>query len=231
MTRFSSRLALLLTLLCGGTPVAVAVDTYLAPQLDYYYTHNKVLRSHGVLSVNYLANESEVTTGWFQYDMDFGLVSFFRRYLFKDPNAEKSKRVTFRVGYLQVTDFKTDPAGYDEKRVLAEIVLRQPIGRAWLLEDRNRKEFRRVNGAYSERWRFRIRLERNTRLSRFRFTPYTTGEFFYSEAEDRWNESQYAFGTDFPMKKQMIFNVEGMGQFVDGDYSTFSIGIGLQKYM
>ena len=57
-----------------------------------------------------------------------------------------------------------------------------------------------------------MRLDRNTVISGFKLTPYTSGEFFYSEVEKEWNEQQYAFGVDFPMRKQMIFNLEAMGQ-------------------
>ncbi len=92
-----------------GSRWVMAADTYLAPQFDLYLTHNKMFRSHFVMSGNWLTDNSQFSSAWAQYDIDFGFGTFFRRYLFKDPNAEKSKRVSIRLGYLQVSDLKSDP--------------------------------------------------------------------------------------------------------------------------
>ncbi len=211
--------------------MVLATDKYIAPQFDLYVTHNKFFRSHFVASGNWLTSKGAFASAWGEYDLDIGLVSFFRRYVFKDPDAEKSKRVTFRLGYLQVSDLKDDPNGFDEHRPLAEITVRQPLGRAWLVDDRNRIECRYFHNDESKRYRNRLRIERATTIRKFRMIPYSTGEFFYDGAVNRWNEFQGALGVEFPSPKGTVLQFETMAQIVDGDYSSLSFGFTFQKHI
>jgi hypothetical protein len=208
-----------------------AADTYIAPEFDLYVTHSDMFRSHFILSGNWLTNESRMSSAWYQYDLDIGLVHYFRRYLFKDPNTEKGKRLTMRVGYLQVSDLNNDPNGFDEKRPFGEFVYRLPIGRAWLMEDRNRGEYRLFN-ASNDYWRYRnrFRVERNVLANGLRLTPYASGEIFYT-GHDAWNEYQTALGLDVPWKYQTVWELECMTQFVDNNFKTLSFGIMLQKFI
>jgi hypothetical protein len=208
-----------------------ATDTYLAPQAELFITHNSMFRSHFIASGNYLTREGAFSSAWVQYDIDIGLVSFFRRYLFKDPNTEKSKRFSFRLGYLQVSDLKDDPNGFDEKRPFAEILFRVPAGRAWLFEDRNRGEYRIFHNEDVTRYRNRLRIERAVAFKSVKATPYATGEIFYDGKTDRWNEFQTAIGIDFPMRYRTVLELETLLQVVDGELNSVSYSVVFQKHM
>jgi hypothetical protein len=208
---------------------ASAEETYIAPQAELFWTHDNIFRSHFIASGNWLVHESKFGSAWGQYDLDIGVAPFFRRYVYKDPNAEKAKRVSFRVGYLQVSDLKDDPNGFDEKRPLGEIVFRFPIGRSWLVEDKNRGEYRIFHDDDLLRYRNRLRVEHSMLWKSFRFTPYSTGEAFY-EGRTHWNEVQAALGVDIPWFYKMILELECMGQYVGGELNTLSWGIVFQKF-
>jgi hypothetical protein len=185
--------------------------------------------SHFILSGNWLTNNSVWGSAWGQYDLDIGLVPFFRRYVFKDPNPEKAKRFSLRVGYLQVSDLKDDPNGFDEKRPFIEGYFRMPVGRSWLYEDRNRGEYRIFHDDNVARYRNRLRIERAVRLNKFRMTPYTSGEIFYDGTS--WNEGQTALGVDLPIYQKMVLELECMTQFINSRLNTVSFGFMIQKFI
>ena len=71
----------------------------------------------------------------------------------------------------------------------------------FLLQDRNRVEFRWNGGTYSTRYRNKLTVERTLKVDRFEITPYTSGELFYDQKYKDWIENQYAFGLIWPYKK------------------------------
>ena len=74
--------------------------------------------------------------------------------------------------------------------------------RSWLLlRDRNRVEFRWVNGVYSTRYRNYAYGECDLAIRKFRFSPYASAEFFYDGATSSWNQKQYAAGIQWPYKR------------------------------
>jgi hypothetical protein len=208
-----------------------AAETYIAPEFDLYVTHSSILRSHFILSGNWWTQEGAFSSAWYQYDLDIGVGPFFRKYLFKDPNSEKAKHYSVRAGYLQVSDLKSDPNGFDEKRPFGEILYRVAPGRSWLIEDRNRGEYRLYTHA-DDFWRYRnrLRLEHNVLMKKFKATPYASGEVFYT-GHDAWNEFQTAIGVDLPGRSSTVWEFECMTQFVDGKYQTLSFGVMLQKFI
>jgi len=72
----------------------------------------------------------------------------------------------------------------------------------FLLRDRNRVEFRWINGVYSTTmYRNRITVERDFLVHGFRFNPYGSSEFFYNGAKDSWYQERYSGGVHWPYKK------------------------------
>jgi hypothetical protein len=114
---------------------------------------------------------------------------------------------------------------------LAEIAIRCPIGRSWLIDDRNRVEYRKFHDSDETRYRNRLRVEHALKVSHFRLTPYGTAEFFYPFEIDRWNEYQAAFGVDFPLRSNTVLEFETMAQVVDHELSSMSFAIVFQKYL
>jgi hypothetical protein len=71
-----------------------------------------------------------------------------------------------------------------------------------LLSDRNREDFRFVDGDFSFRYRNRVTLEREFHLFRGRtITPYASGEIFYDTRFQIWNRNRLAVGIQQSLRR------------------------------
>jgi hypothetical protein len=209
-----------------------AGSTTLAPEVDLYLTHNNIFRSRIIAGANWSDSDAKWSTGLFEYSVDFSVKSFFRRYVYKDPNAEKGKLLTVRVGYGFIPDFHEAPAGgADEHRGVAELTARLPMGGQWLWTDRNKGDFRWVGEATSARYRNRLRVERSMAVWGFRGTPYTAVEGFYDTQVDRWNRVEFRGGFEFPWRYSTIFEPYYAHQAVWKGDPIEIIGFVIQKHM
>ena len=110
-------------------PLLFADSTTVAPEVDLYLTHNNIFRSRVIAGANWSDINSKWTSGLFEYTVDFGLKTFFRRYVYKDPNVEKSKIITVRLGYGYLPDFQSASSDMDEHRGVAdELSLLRQLG-------------------------------------------------------------------------------------------------------
>ena len=115
-----------------------------------------------------------------------------------DP--EKEHHLTFGGGYGHLRTIQSGKPKYENRLALeATFRYRPPAG--FLLEDRNRVEFRWVNGQYSTRYRNRLTVQRDLGVGQFRFTPYASAEAFYHGPSHSWKEEQYAAGVEWPYKR------------------------------
>jgi hypothetical protein len=209
----------------------VQAETLASPEVDLYLTHNSIFRSRVIAGMNYSDVDSRWSSGVFEYSVDFGLKSFFRRYVYKDPNVEKNKIVSVRLGYAYLPNFNPDDVNNDENRFLSELTLRLPMGGRWLWTDRNRGELRWIEGSESGRYRNRLRLERAFVFLGFRGTPYAGLEGFYDTRVDRWNRAEMRLGVEFPWHYSVIFEPYFIHQANwEGDPREF-IGFVVQKHM
>jgi hypothetical protein len=211
-----------------GFPRFAKADVLAVPEVSFYLTHNNIFRSRLATGLTWSKDADEFSTAAFEYDLDVGLGSFFRRYVFKDPNAEKSKRVSLRLGYAYIPDLN---GGDDEKRVISEATFRFPMGPAWLLSDRNRFEFRAINGDDSTRYRNRLRIERGLKVGKFRATPYSNAEVYFDSREDEWNRIDGTVGAEFPWRYKTVLEFYLTWQYQRHTNDSQTIGLTLQKYL
>jgi hypothetical protein len=182
----------------------VAVGTLFAdnvvPESALYMTHNKIFRSRFAAGLIYRTEEGDFSSGTLEYDLDVGLLPFFRRYVFKDPNIEKAQRVTTRLGFAYLPDFRDGETSFDESRGIVEVTARFPFGGSWLLSDRNKGDFRWINGDYSARYRNRLRLEHSMALRAVKFSPYVNAEAYYDFKSEEWSRADVTLGAEFPWR-------------------------------
>jgi hypothetical protein len=207
-----------------------AASTTFSPEVDLYLTHNNIFRSRLIAGMNYTDTEGRWASGLFEYSLDFGLKSFFRRYVYKDPNAEKNKIITLRLGYAYLPDFNHDEEGADENRMLLELTARLPMGGKWLWTDRNRGEFRSIGDDTSKRYRNRLRLERGIVVMGFRGTPYLSFEGYYDTRVNRWNLFESRFGIEFPWHYSVVFEPYFAHQAIWEGQPREIIGFVVQKH-
>ena len=94
----------------------------------------------------------------------------------------------------------------NENRIVLSTTARFTEG-GFVLSDRNRTEFRWVDGTYDFRYRNKVVIDRHFKAGDFSFIPYAAGELFYDRNHHSWNENHYGFGSQFPYKKILMVDV------------------------
>jgi hypothetical protein len=121
-----------------------------------------------------------------------------------------NKHVILRTGYRFGSAVGSNDDPFKEHRLLTEQTLRQLLPGDLLLSDRNREDFRFINGDFSFRYRNRVTLEREVHLFKGRtITPYVSGEVFYDTRYDTWNRNRFAIGIQQslirgPLRKMLL---------------------------
>jgi Protein of unknown function (DUF2490) len=73
-----------------------------------------------------------------------------------------------------------------------------------LLSDRNRVEFRWVEGEYSTRYRNKLNIQHTFNMNPLRLVPYLAAEAFYDGGKNSWNEQQYTAGMEWQYKRLLM---------------------------
>ena len=90
-----------------------------------------------------------------------------------------------------------------EDRFFLDLTGRLPLGEAFVLSDRNRGEFRRINGIDSGRYRNRLQIERSFKINKHKVTPYLADEVFYNGLFHSWNRNRIYAGVRVPIAKRL----------------------------
>lgn len=114
-------------------------------------------------------------------------------------DQSKDRPLTLRLGYRYMPS--TD--GTIEHRGLAEATGRFPLVRGVLLSDRNRVDFRDLNGQFVWRYRNRLSAERTVAIRGYHFTPYLRAEAFYDGESTKWSRTALTVGSTFPIGKHI----------------------------
>ena len=118
-----------------------------------------------------------------------------------DPDKEYT--FVFGGGYERLQTVQSGKTSYENRLALQVVAGFRPASRL-LLSDRNRVEFRWVNGVYSTRYRNLVQGEYDFKVHEFRFSPYTSAEFFYSSTTSSWNQEWYTAGIKMPYKRLLM---------------------------
>lgn len=178
--------------------------------------------------------KSEQDNGYQQIDFGGGLAYQFKRFsiphlLNIDPDREHF--LVFGGGYEHLLTLQSGESK-DENRLILEATPRYRPPGGFLLEDRNRVEFRWVEGEYSTRYRNKLTIERDFRIHDFRFTPFIAAEAFYDGANHSWNQEQYSTGIEWPYKSLLMLQTYYLRQNCStcSDTSLDVFGVTLNLY-
>lgn len=169
------------------------------PEIDVYVNINEKVRLYFLGTVSKSIEDGEIRNAQ-AFDSQFGA------HIDYIPN----KYLILRAGYRFGTSVGETSDPYKEHRFLTEQTLRKLLPGDVLLSDRNREDFRFIDGDFSFRYRNRIALEREFHLMKKRtITPYASGEVFYDTRYDTWNRNRYAIGVQTslrqgPMMKMLL---------------------------
>lgn len=203
--RLAAGLAALL--IVGATAVASAQDSSTAgavwPKLSARYQWpSKLSQTLYVEIKNEASNESQQFGAG--TDLSYQVKAIKRPHL-RNVDPSKEHAYVFDVGY-EYLDTQDDGTPKYENRLKAQATGRHRPSASILIEDRNRFEFRWVDGDYSSRYRNRLRVEADMHHNNFRYSPYVTAEVFYSWATNSWNEQRYSIGIQWPYKQRWLLD-------------------------
>jgi hypothetical protein len=97
-----------------------------------------------------------------------------------------------------------------------------------LFTDRNRGEFRFVNGGYSWRARDQLKLEKDIRIDGYALTEYVSAEAFFDSKTQAVDRFRYVAGAVFPLRKQITIEPYLMRQNSLESNPRFVNAIGLR---
>jgi|SRR6266496_669148 len=119
-----------------------------------------------------------------------------------------NKHVVLRTGYRFGTAVGSNNDPFKEHRLLTEQTLRKLLPGGVLLSDRNREDFRFINGDFSFRYRNRLKIEREVQLFKERtITPYVSGEIFYDTRFSVWNRNRLAVGVQQSLRRGPVLRM------------------------
>jgi hypothetical protein len=190
---------LLLIGIQGATAQEPTTRKEFWPEIDVYITVKPRVRLYLTGTVSKSVEDGELRNAQ-GYEGQIGVhVDYI-------PN----KHVILRIGYRYGTSVGSNSEPFKEHRLLTEQTLRQLLPGDLLLSDRNREDFRFVNGDFSFRYRNRVTLEREVHLFKGRtITPYVSGEIFYDTRYNTWNRNRFAVGVQQsllrgPLRKMLL---------------------------
>lgn len=188
-------LVLFLSLVAIGTQTARAqqptTSNQFWPEIDVYVDVKPKVRLYLLGTISKSVEDGEVLNGQ-AFEAQFGA------HLDYIPN----QHVILRTGYRFGTSLGDTDDPYKEHRFLTEQTLRQLLPGSLLLSDRNREDFRFINGDFSFRYRNRVTVEREFHLFKKRpITPYVSGEIFYDTRYSTWNRNRLAVGVQQSLRR------------------------------
>ena len=173
------------------------------PEFDFYIKLNEKARIFALYTATKPDSLGSYADGQTGVHVDFYAVPGLRKKLIQYADASRSKMMMLRAGYL-LTRPKNGSTTSTEHMAIVEATGRAHLPAGWLLSDRNRVDFRWVDGNPKHRYRNRLKLERTFDVSRFQLTPYAHVELFYDIKGREWTRLRYAAGMEWNITKRII---------------------------
>lgn len=121
-------------------------------------------------------------------------------------NRTLSKKLSTAFQYRFIKNEPTPNRLSTEHRLHADLTTRTPLKFGFQVSDRNRFEWRNINGNVSWRYRNRVQFERPFSIGERRITPYISGETMYDTRFDTWTRNQLYIGARVPIVKHVTWD-------------------------
>jgi hypothetical protein len=110
--------------------------------------------------------------------------------LLDEDRAREMKTMLLRGGYLGGKSLDDEGEAYTERTIFGEVHVRTPIKGGVLVSHRLRTDLRRLgadDAEYSNRWRYRLMVEKEIAKGRTSIVPYVNVESYYDSRYDTVN--------------------------------------------
>jgi Protein of unknown function (DUF2490) len=193
-------LALFLFLVLTGTQGARAQQPTTGnefwPEIDVYVDVKPKLRLYFLATMSKSIEDGELRNAK-------GFESQIGVHIDYIPN----EHIILRTGYRFGTSVGETDEPFKEHRLVTEQTLRKLLPGELLLSDRNREDFRFVNGDFSFRYRNRVTIEREFQLNRRSVTPYVSEEVYYDTRYGVWNRNRFTAGVQTSLRHGSVLRM------------------------
>jgi len=170
------------------------------PEFNGYFRLTEQARLFLLADVSRLSPE-DVSNGEVGLHLDYTLMPILRPQL-RGGEWERERYLWLRIGVRRLGDIDGRDDGFRETRLLVEATARFGLaGEAWLFH-RLRWDLRDVDGETSNRYRYRIGVEKEVAApGGTPLVPYLTAEWFYDTRFDAWSRQRYQLGAEVVLHK------------------------------
>lgn len=114
---------------------------------------------------------------------------------------DRARTVGLRIGYRQLRVWEDERGDIDERRGIAELTLRGSLPNQFLLTHRLGFDQREIRGNSSQRYRYRLTLERELTAGHVLLVPYAQVELSYDTRYSAWSRQRYQLGAEIEITK------------------------------
>lgn len=199
--RRRSRIPLTLVVFAALLEPARAEDHQpeLVPEFNLFIKLNQQIRLFFLGDITQGFSPS-YTDGELGAHLDLTLKPILRREL-RHGDWERSRYVWVRAGYVVSTDLDDRDDGSTTQTMLFEMTGRFELpAKIWLV-NRARVDLRDIDGEFSQRYRFRVGIEREFTVYGVVMVPYAQAEIFHDSRFDAWNRQLYQAGVEIELTK------------------------------
>jgi Protein of unknown function (DUF2490) len=181
-----------------------AGNSQVIPEFDAYVKLSNQARLFLLADVT-RSTPQDSTDGELGIHFDYTLKPLLRKAL-RDEDWERDRYFWVRVGYRHEWNIEGKPSEAVENRIVLELTARSELPDDVWLVNRVHIDFRDIGGTHSNRYRYRIGVEKEFATSGgTAFDLYARAEFFYDTRYDAWSRQVYQLGTEIRLSKSWRF--------------------------
>jgi hypothetical protein len=113
----------------------------------------------------------------------------------------RSRPFWVRVGYTQLRTWDGQFEDVSERRGVVQVTMTPGPWQGFQLSHRVGVDIRDLNGTSSQRYRYRLHVEREMKAGNTVVIPYIRAEVFYDTRYSAWSKQSYQVGSDIDLTK------------------------------
>ena len=189
------------------------------PEVNLFYKVNNKLRVFTWYSTTKLKN-SGFTDGGYGIALDYFTLPWLKGRIdyLHGKDSVPGQYLWLRVGYSHSNTPADAKDPVTENTFLTEANGRFYLGHDILLTNKNRLDWRFINGDFKPRYRCKLTIEKDMRSEYLFFTPYIFGEYFINlyEGGSDANRFRLCGGSELKVARHINFEVYFLYQFDNG---------------
>ena len=194
MRTFPSLILIMLASVAGASAWAGDRRQEYQLDMDAYHQLNEQIRLYLAASVTDVESAGSNKGQGAAY-LDITLKGVVRQRLHMADWA-RERKFWIRVGYAQFRTWDGEFEDVSERRGVLQLTIRSGTWEHFQLTHRFGFDYRNLDGRHSQRYRYRLNLEYETKAGQTPVIPYVRGEVYYDTRYSAWSKQTYQGGLE-----------------------------------